>query len=259
MSRIIDKLVKASGGWENFLYRTLKDVCDDLRPSAVDAGVGGIVDEARDVLEAYEETRAVDADVDKKEVRPTPVGKTQATVGVGADESAKPAQPDKFESHKSKSVEVPTKPVSKPFTVRIRVDEEVGGAQGNVPLPQDFKIVNRNLLSITTKDGLHLGQGLEDGQIKGVDVSGHVSVSGKYRLVFKDTTLGVVCIHFEALHSPEVPKIDKDADDKRAAEVQQALALHRMGTVSPAQLAVGLRQVENVDAERLDKIKDEVG
>lgn len=52
MSRIINnKLVKASGGWEHFLYETLKEVLNVVR----DCGDGVCVD-ALGVIAAYEET-----------------------------------------------------------------------------------------------------------------------------------------------------------------------------------------------------------
>lgn len=54
--KLISKLIDAvGGGWETILYQTLKDVCMELSPTVVDAGVGGIVDEAREILKAYEE------------------------------------------------------------------------------------------------------------------------------------------------------------------------------------------------------------
>lgn len=255
-NKLIEKLIRAAGGWEKFLYQTLKEVCEDVRPTVVDAGVtSDVLEEARTVVCMWEEKERT-GEPDAETVQPVPLGKTQATAKVEADDSAKSSQPDKFESHKS--VEAP-KPVPESFTMRIRVDEEVGGAQGELPLPQDFKITRRELLNVTTKDGLFLGGGSGDGQVRGSGVSGHISTYGKYRLVFKDNKLGVACIRFEATYSPAVSKIDKEADDKRTAEIQQALSLHKTGSISPVSMAAGLRQVESVDAERLDKIKAEIG
>lgn len=254
MSRIIDKLVAASGGWEKFLYQTLREVCDELAPAGYDAGVGGIVDEARDVLKAYEETKG-----QPNVVVSTPVVKIQAQAAVEVDESAKPAQSDKFESHKSTKSKsaVESAPVPREFKVKVHVDKDAGACQGEVPLPAGYKVVNRRSLYITTLGGAHLGEGSEDGQVKGSNVSGHISVQGKYRLVFKDITLGTALMYFEAVYTPEVPVVDEAADFKRAAEVRQALALKGVNS-SPVALTEGLRQVENVDAGRVEKIKADV-
>lgn len=264
MSRIIDKLVKVSGGWENFLYQTLKEVCEKVGQNGFTGEGEDSIDEALEILKAYEETGAVDTGVDERKITPVPVIKTQATVEVEVDESHK-----SVEVSKSVPVLVP-----EPFHVKIRVDGEVGGAQGTLPMPLDFKIVNRDLLTITTKNGLHLGGGSIDGQVKGTDVSGHVLVAGKYRLVFKDATLGVALVHFEAAYSPEVAVVDDEAGETKAGvgakvrselekkvdrEVERRLDLltkeKQSAGTEEGNLADGVKEIKQED----EKVKLEMG
>lgn len=211
MNKLINKLVTASGGWEYFLYQTLKEVCDDLRPTVVDAGVTGIVDEARDVLKAYEETGAVDTGVDEKKVRPVPAVKTQATVAVEVDEPTESKKNEagvpinkpvgiKIEDVVLAPVSRPT-PKSKKLIGKVGVGKDAGASQGELPMPSRHKMVNRQSITITTNDGLELGRGSEkngeEGQIRGQHVSGHISATGAFRLVFKDNTLGVSLVNYE--------------------------------------------------------------
>lgn len=203
MSRIIDKLVKASGGWEYFLYQTLKEVCDGLRPAGYDVGVGGIVDEAREILKAYEETGAVDTPVDQpNQIIPTPVIRTQPQVAVDHGTKLTPTL-------ETKDIIAPTKVESKPKLVprklhaKVPVDKDVGGSHGELPMPAGFNLVKRDTLTVTTQNGLELGKGSADGQVRGQGVSGQITSSGAYRLVFTDVDLGVGVIHFEAALVPK--------------------------------------------------------
>lgn len=206
MSRIIDKLVKASGGWETFLYQTLKEVCDELRPAGYDAGVGGIVDEARDVLKAYEEMNRrgqPDVIVSTPRVTPTPVINTlkMESVEVGPDEDVEWKLEDLV------LAPGPRPPAnSRTQTGRVNVDKDLGSSSGELPMPTDHKLVNRQNLSINTLEGMVLGtpsaKNGEEGQIQSQYVSGHVSVTGRYRLVFVDTKLGAAHIQYEVVALP---------------------------------------------------------
>ena len=200
MSKLINKLVKASGGWESFLYQTLKEVCDELAPAGYDAGVGGVVDEARDVLKAYEEL-AKDRWVDqsrKHNGKPTPVIKTQTTAAVEVDEKV---QPTKDKTELTKPVESKPKPVPRMMKIRVAVDKDAGASQGALPVPFEHRIVNRRSLFVTTLGGIELGRGSADGQVRGQGVSGHVKVDGVYRFVFTDVNLGVGMVHFEVIQN----------------------------------------------------------
>jgi len=197
-NKLLKKLIEASGGWEHFLYQTLKEVCDDL--PAIDDHTESL-SVARDILEAYEETGVVDTVVDEKKVKSVPVVKTQAFKDLNQEEKAetktvKPTQPDKLEASKPRLV--PRK-----LTAKVAVDNEVGASQGKLRFPLGHVIVNRENLIVTTVSGIQLGRGSLDGQIRGSDVSGHVRVDGTYRLVFKDVNCGFGIVKFEV-----VPTVD---------------------------------------------------
>jgi len=211
MSKLVNKLVKASGGWERLFYQTLKDVCEKVSYNGFTGDGEDSIDEAQEILEVYEEMRR-----QPKVAVSTPVVKTQAQVVVEVDESAKPAQPDKFESHKAKveAVEVESKLESKPMpkklTVKVRVDKDVGASQGELPVPANHKVVNRENLVITTTNMLELGKGSSDGQVRGPGVSGQITSNGKYRLAFKDTNIGIGLVHFEVM-----PVLSSLSDNKK--------------------------------------------
>jgi hypothetical protein len=185
MSRIINRLVEESGGWEKFLYRTLKDVI-----------AGGIYDEAMEILEVYEETGRVEdqarehvkvPDVDVKR----PVKNNTHYDTAPAEKEVEPAQVDK--------------PKATPRKMRtvVRIDKEVGASNGELPIPQGNILTNRNRLEVTTADGtLHLGRSEIDGQIRGKGVRGHISLAGTYRLVFTETKLGTALIQYEVIPGP---------------------------------------------------------
>lgn len=193
MSRIINRLVEASGGWEVFLYKTLKDVCNEMDTMLMLQPEVGLLEEAREILEAYEELAGGHPDQARK--RPAVINDQSV------DESAKPAQPNKFESHKTE-VKLP-KPVPRKLHAKVPVDKEVGGSHGELPMPAGFNLVNRDTLTVTTQNGLELGKGSADGQVRGQGVSGQVTSSGAYRLVFTDVDLGAGVIHFEAALVPK--------------------------------------------------------
>jgi hypothetical protein len=101
------------------------------------------------------------------------------------------------------------KPVPVKVECEVQVDSYAGTCQGCLPLQPGYAVINRDALFITAKDGRLLGSGSKDGQVvdkerfavhKSGDlgeVSGYVGTDGKYRLVFGNTRLGVVAIHFE--------------------------------------------------------------
>ena len=196
MSRIINKLVAASGGWEKFLYQTLKGIC--IIPIAEDDTAGDIIEDAREILEAYEEMGG-----QPNMVVPTPVVRNRATV---APEEVEPVTSENSEADVSITEPVEFsyyepaprfEPASKTSKGKVAVDPDAGASQGGLPIPADSRIVNRRNIVVETTSGHELGIGSEDGQIRGSGVTGHVTVSGMFRLVFKDVSLGVALMRYE--------------------------------------------------------------
>jgi len=195
MNKLINKLVEAAGGWEKFLYETLKDVCDELDPASYDAGIGGIVDEAKEVIAAYEKTIAGG--------QPThiPSPQVQPVVEDGS-KVVEAHKPTTLKENKPITSPVSKLSKSKPMrksramTARVLVDGEVGASQGELPVPEGHILTNREYMTVETQGGIELGRGSLDGQVRGQGVSGYVSSNGKYRLVFKDTKLGVGLVCF---------------------------------------------------------------
>jgi len=211
MNRLMDKLVKASGGWENFLYQTLKDVVDKVGTNGFTGDGEVSINDAQEVLEAYEETEPTLIPSDQVRKVIGDVGAVEREVKPTTDGLAKPAQPDKFELHKSKAESgeiIHFEPASRPepsrrkLTGRVSVDSEVGASQGGLPMPVDHEIVDRQCLIITAVDGSELGRGSADGQVRGERVSGHIAISGRYRLAFKNVNQGVGIVHFEVVPLP---------------------------------------------------------
>lgn len=235
MSRIIDKLVKASGGWEAFLYQTLKDVCKDVsglysKPGMLkEAKLVEIMEEAVEILEAYEETikdRWVD-ESRKHNGKPNQAVLTPQVQKVVEDNKVEEVVKPKSEGKELSDEEV-TKGVSKSnilklsdfiltpldrstpkpmrLKARVGVGKDVGACSGDLPISANSKIVNSQNLLVTTSSGHQLGSGSgklgEEGQITGQSVSGHISIRGAYRLVFKDTQLGIALIHYDVVSLP---------------------------------------------------------
>lgn len=248
MSRIINRLVEASGGWEVFLYKTLKGVCKDA--SALYSKPGmlkekellEIIEEAVEILEAYE--ALADGHPDQESKRLVVVNDQSI------EEASKPTQPNKYQSHTPVPVEViepveikledfiltPAPRVSpKPrrLTGKIGISKDAGESQGMLSIPSNHKLVNGQSIIITTEGNLELGRaasksGLE-GQITGQGVRGHVSMSGKYRLVFTDNTLGIGLIHYDVVMIP--PKMNRN-------QFEKALALQNGSTIESLQTAL---------------------
>ena len=216
MSRVINRLAEASGGWEVLLYKTLKDIC--IIPIGEEDMAGDIIEEAREILEAYEalaggspdQARKVPVVTNnqsvkeiKKPIRKIPVIKTMKTESVEVE----PAEEVEWQLEDIILVPAPRlAPKSKRERAAVRVDKDLGGSQGEIPMRAGHKIVDRQNLLITSTDGLQLGTSSgksgEEGQIKGQHVSGHVLVNGVYRLVFKDTKLGTALIHYDVITLP---------------------------------------------------------
>jgi len=229
MSRVINKLVEASGGWEVFLYKTLREVCDGSP-----CGASDVVDEAREILEAYEETGRKGGpdliiptpqkimDVEKVEKsRVTPVIKTMKTESVEVDDIVEIKLEDFISTLPSRTATQPRR-----LNRKIRVDSDAGECQGVLSIPANYKLVNSRTITITTEGNLELGRVIDrnglEGQITGQGVSGYISMSGKYKLVFKNTDLGIGLIHFDVVAIP--PKMNKN-------QFEKALALQNGSTV----------------------------
>lgn len=222
---LVNKLVRAAGGWEPLLHETLKDVYDQVVQdttlfSALPEEIKEIFEEIEDILDAYEErdnkiiappkppkTRKKNQGVDKvspnnsspstERVRPVESGSKQED----KQETQFPERnPEKEEITRVVGV-VPQQgnnAAPRPNKARISVDSYAGASSGELPLPGGYKIVNRDRLTIQTTSGIVLGRAREDGQIKGSDqVSGYIQAGGRYRLVFKHTDLGKVLVVYE--------------------------------------------------------------
>lgn len=223
MSRIINKLVDASGGWEAFLYKTLKDVVDKVGEHGFTGEGEDAVKDAQEILEAYEQLddRVLEGarkepvvrcdNIVLKEIKVLPSEKTeevpvQKTFSVVKD-AVFTAEDVEWKLEDLVLFPAP-RPKSNPkkLTGRIAVDRDMGSSSGELPVPSDHKLVNRELLSITTLDGMRLGEATaksgEEGQIKSQYVTGHVSVTGKYRLVFADSTLGAAHVVYDVVALP---------------------------------------------------------
>lgn len=204
MSKLMDKLVKASGGWERFLYQTLKEFCDQSDPTDMGLSVGEAYAEAKEVLEAYEEANIGTVSELPNQIPNNQVQKVVEDVGT-AKEDVKPVVMQQHNTKLSPTLETKdlTEPKPKPkprtMTGKILVDADAGASQGELPMPLNHIITNRRDLVVTTKGGLILGRASEDGQIKGEQVSGHVTSSGTYRLVFKDVKIGAALVRFDVV------------------------------------------------------------
>lgn len=205
MSRIINKLAEASGGWEVFLYKTLRGLCKDVSGLYSKPGLAPerelleLIEEAVEILEAYEET---DRRGQPDQIILTPVIRTQPQVAVDHGTKLTPTLETKDIVAPTK-VESKPKPVSRKLHAKVPVDKDVGGSHGELPMPVGFNLVNRDTLTVTTQNGLELGRGSADGQVRGQGVTGQVTSSGTYRLAFKDVELGAGVIHYEAALVPK--------------------------------------------------------
>jgi hypothetical protein len=190
MSRLIGKLVKQAGGWEKFLYSTLKDVCEVAKVSDFSDEDAETILEANEILLAYEKSigkeqissapvKNVVEDVSKSKVEDKPAAKTEEKA------------PEKVEPEKK---ELPPPRAQK---ARLHVDDYAGACQGELPVPGGHALVNKQLMVVTTNGGIELGIGSPDGQVRGQGVSGHVSNSGNYRFVFTDVNLGTALLHYQ--------------------------------------------------------------
>lgn len=219
--RLINRLVEASGGWERFLYQTLKDVCDKVGEFGFTGQGEESIEDAQEILEAYTTTR-----LGKPTQRPcTPVQKIVEEDRKVQDAANKIDKPEKIFEAAAETNATPKEitcfqpaprpaPKSRELKAKIGVDADAGASQGGLPMPAGFKITNRQNLLIGSK-GLEFGRGSDDGQVRGRGVSGHVSVAGKYRLVFKETDIGVADVRYEVEEIPS--KITKKAFEEAVA------------------------------------------
>lgn len=193
-NRLLMKMVKASGGWENFLYETLRELCEAIDLTDSDVELCDIVDDTLEIIEAYEEQQGVEdcESISKTHnIQLTPTLKTK----------------DLIKSTPKSVVKPEVKPEVKPrrMSIRVRVEPPLGDSSGELPIPTGCMIVNKEQLTITTSNGMELGRASDDGQIRGQDVSGHVSNNGKFRLVFKEVNLGTGVINFDVMPIPPAP------------------------------------------------------
>lgn len=195
-NKLLMKLIRASGGWENFLYETLKELCKDVTGLYSADGINRelqlavLIEEVMEIIEAYEEQQGVG--IKTHNIKLTPTLKVKEL-----NVQAKIAEP-------VKSVPLPPLQPQK-MKAKVGIDKDAGWCQGELPIPAGHMIVNKGQLTVTTVTGLEMARGNEDGQVKSQDVSGQISSRGKYRLVFKDVNLGAALINFEMMPAPALP------------------------------------------------------
>lgn len=189
MSKLIDKLVNVAGGWESFLYATLKDVCKKVRQHGFTGEGEEAIDEANEVLDAYTNKHNI---AQPNNVPSTNVRKDTKEVSKVVNAVKPLIQSQESDSELKSEISKP----AKADRASVHVDNSAGASQGMLPIPANHVIVNKELIAVTTIGGLELGRGSKDGQIRGQGVSGHISNSGSYRLVFIDVDLGNAFIDY---------------------------------------------------------------
>jgi len=202
LNKFIEKLIASSGGWEKLLYQTLKDICEEIRVSQKDfEGRPGenAIEEAEEVLAAYEEAIGKPIQRLGSQVQPVVEGSSRVV------EAHKPAS---LESRVDRKAKLP-EPVYHPrhCTASVNVDDTIGASQGDLPVSLGFELIDRENIIVRTRGGIELGRGSSDGQVRGKGASGHISLSGKYRLVFTDTSLGVGLVEYYIIKKSEEPKL----------------------------------------------------
>jgi len=241
--RLLDKFIEKTGGWENLLHETLKDLYSQLvnkSPNLEDT-----LEEVGEVLEAYKENlqdiQAAQAGMEKigfKSVVPPSISEDPILAEMSREVSSKPESNSALMERKPKInlpeggrreiLRVTTKlPLEGPdpeptwSKVKIVVDSSLGSSSGNILLPAGHKIMNRTQLMITTVSGMLLGQGKEYGQIKGSSsVSGYIKEDGRYDLVFQDTKLGEALIIYQTVKEkkPKVVELKMICSKDKATE-----------------------------------------
>lgn len=190
MSRLISKLVNDAGGWENFLYETLKDVCEKVGQNGFTGDGEEAIESANEILAAYSKQTNI------PNLSQSPSIKVQKDT----TEVSKVKVEDKTVSESEESEEESEKsPLPPPRAERgiLTVDSYAGACQGELTMPDGHLLVHRENIYITTTGGLELGRSTEDGQIRGKGVSGHVNLSGKFRLVFTEADMGTAIMHYQ--------------------------------------------------------------
>jgi hypothetical protein len=226
--RLLYKLIERAGGWENYLYQTLKDVCDEVDLSDVNDETVKAIEEARIVLEAYEEcSKSVkEAETGMEKMGFKKASSVATTIFPGTEHLSNVSQdPIVAESSRvvdeSRTVELsppesngreeitrvtvllPAKESKlQPQELRgvVGIDPTIGDCQGMLPIPEGCQIVNRDKMRITTRTGAELGRPQMDGQVKeSANVTGRIRIDGRFDLVFKDNKLGEAFIWYEVV------------------------------------------------------------
>ena len=211
--KLLNKLIEAAGGWENLLYQNLKDVVEEARVINNLPGLDEALEEAKSVLEAYEErSKSVKEVIEKKvEFRlniPYTTEKPQVVEDIIKNESrteAKLAPPESNGREEITRVTVllpakESKLQSQELRGVVSIDPTIGDCQGMLPIPEGCQIVNRDKMRITTRTGAELGRPQMDGQVKeSANVTGRIRTDGRFDLVFKDTKLGEAVIWYEVV------------------------------------------------------------
>jgi len=221
MSRVINKLVQASGGWEKFLYQILKDLLVEVDPTNAGTELQLAYDEAKEVLEAYEEVDEEDMKDKWIEQTKHPHQQYEPPIHIPSSQVQPVVEGGSKVVEAHKPALVPESPKPKPIrqvrnlTARVHVDAEIGSSQGDLPIPAGYSLHNRDHMTVETQGRAELGRGSSDGQVRGPGASGYISLNGKYKLVFTDTNLGSGIVHFTVIQDKKKEVEKKDIQEKQ--------------------------------------------
>lgn len=237
---LFNKLIEKVG-WESVLYEALKELLQNVSPSINHEEGSAFVNESayeetKELLKTYEQyiesgiVKAAETGMIRMGFKPSKtdivsIGDDKYPGKISNNESKDPKSslgttvlPKRDESRDivyRVTVLSPlgeeSKPSPKPMRTVVYMDKDLGQSQGELPIPGNGYIVNRDRLQVTTKSGLFLGKADVDGQIKGSEsnhVSGYIRTNGKYDLVFKDPKLGEALVVYEVLQERKPKEVE---------------------------------------------------
>lgn len=197
--KLVEMLVKSAGGWASLLYKTLQQIADEHKNT-----------EAIEIIELYAtyhkivtvpDTPIVPRTAEVAAIPPI-THYSPLTPAPGNTEAPVPPPSRVAVSESQVPVPVVTSPippekrkVSRPISVQIHVDGDIGSADGSIGLESGTLIPDLSRVVISTPNGA-TNPG-HDGLVTGSSlVSGKIRTNGQYRLVFKDgsTVATITCL-----------------------------------------------------------------
>lgn len=225
--RFFEKLIEKVG-WDSILYDALKDLyCDTVNDSPNQEDT---LDEVKELLEVYEEyVKDGSSKTDIVSVADQTSSDKLGEVLIDSQHSKSLAPPERNEERDivyRVTVLSPlgeeSKPSPKPMRAVVQMDKDLGQSQGELPIPGNCYIVNRDKLQVVTKAGLLLGKSDENGQIKGPEskhVSGYIRTNGRYDLVFQDPKLGEALVVYEVLQERKSKELELEMTNIKVDDV----------------------------------------